>query len=454
MSVAVLELNDCGLTIATAAGGRATSPGYATMQTEVTIVGDAAREQARLNPRQTNSQFWMRLGTTPLPQAQGPVRHHADLAWLHLRHLHEKAGWPGELVLAVPGSLSREQLGVLLGIAQRCDFRAVGLVDAALAATTTTPVGDAALHIDLHLHQCVLTRFARENDQLVRTAVTVLPDFGLVQLHDRWARSIAHAFIQQTRFDPLHAAGAEQQLYDSLPQWLHPLRTQDTAAVELRNGGNTYQTSLRLADFLDAAAPLYTHIADAAAAEEASTTLVLASRLAGLPRLVDRLADAVVLDADAVTRGCTAQLGAIRSDAAALRFVTRLAAPALRRHGEPATTPPPAPARTPGELPGAGAPTHVVTGRRAYALHGASLFLEARGDTCVLVPVVPAEPLCSFTRDDGGWWLSPAGGERIELDGMLVRRTTRLAAGQRISLPGRRAELWLVEEIRGPGDGA
>lgn len=457
MSIAVLEFNDSELTIVDAGRVRAGSPGFATVQADAVVTGSAARERSRLDPRNTHSQFWMRLGTNPLPNARGTVRHNADLAFLHLQHLHEKAGRPAELVLAVPGSWSREQLALLLGIAQRCAFRPTGLVDSALAAAGTQALADAALHIELHLHQCVLTRLVRDGELLVRESVRALPDVGLLQLQERWARGVAHAFVQQSRFDPMHSAPAEQQLYDRMPSWMHELAGHDIVGAELGGGNASYHAKLRVADFLDAAAPLYAQVADAVAAEDPATTVLLGARLAALPRIRERLAGATVLPPDAAAQGCVAHAGLIRCEDAALRFVTRLPAPPRPRGAATAALVPedaPAALATPPE-PAGGEPTHAVIGARAFALAGTALYLEQRGGEFWLAHEVPREPLASLTRDGAGWWLAPTAGERVELEGNAIRRATRVEAGQRIVLPARRgAELLLVEEIRGPADGA
>ena len=88
MSLAVLELNDAELAIGDAAGIRARSPGFAHLLPQGAVVGEAARRRARLDPRRTISQFWVRLGTEPLHQPTPQVRHHADLAYQQLLHVH------------------------------------------------------------------------------------------------------------------------------------------------------------------------------------------------------------------------------------------------------------------------------------------------------------------------------------------------------------------------------
>ena len=349
---------DIELSLTVAGGARSASPGYASLHRDAVVIGSAARAESRLHPRHSGNRFWMHLGTTPLVPAHPRVRHHADLAWMHLQHVHELGGKPRELVLAVPGSMEREQLAILLGIVQRCDFRAVGLVDAAVAAACSTATGERALHVDLQLHQCVITELAREDGVLVRQQVQVLADAGLAGLQARWAKLVAAAFIRQSRFDPSHAAAAEQQVYDLMPQWMRSLDESASVEAEIRTGNVVHRATLQSGDFLAAAAPVFDAVAAAAAALPRATVL-LAPRFSALARAGSRLPGSVLLDADSLARNCLEHLDLIRSDGAALRFVTRL------------------PAGAPGHLTedSAPAPTHLVAGHRALRLHGPSLHL-------------------------------------------------------------------------------
>ena len=118
--------------------GRAVrSPGYALLDGDSYRYGEDARGNARRQPRNVNTRYWWQLGTRPLQPALGPARHTADLVHGHLLALHEEAGRPDELVLAVPESLHKEQLSLLLGIIRACPFDAVGIANRSLLATST-----------------------------------------------------------------------------------------------------------------------------------------------------------------------------------------------------------------------------------------------------------------------------------------------------------------------------
>jgi hypothetical protein len=330
MALAVLELNDIALLLGDGTGTPSRSPGFATLTRDAVVTGAAALAQARLNPRQTISQFWLRLGTEPLHNARSHARHHADLAWAQLQQLAAAAGSPEQVILAVPGSFTREQLAVLLGIAQRASFRAVGLVDSALAAASTAQVAHSALHLDLQLHQCVLTRLVRDGDMLVRERVHTVPGAGLLQLQERLAQLVTARFIQHSRFDPMHAAATEQQLYDRLPAWMAALEDGEDVHAELRNGTASYHAKLGIGEVLEAAQPVYAQIVDAVQRERQGAALLCSARLAPLPRLGRLLPETTRLPEDAAIRACLRHAALIRSEDAALRFVTPAAGPRRR----------------------------------------------------------------------------------------------------------------------------
>ncbi len=156
MSVALLDINDCNLQL-WGADSAVQSPGYALLEGKEYRFGTAARSSARLRPRDINNRFWWQLNTEPLQPALGPARHTADLVHAHLQQVHREAGQPEELLLACSGSMQREQLSLLLGIAQQCPFDAVGLVNRSALLGSLLGGRGRLFHLELQLHQALLT---------------------------------------------------------------------------------------------------------------------------------------------------------------------------------------------------------------------------------------------------------------------------------------------------------
>ena len=452
----VLELNDTALLLGDGKAAPLRSPGYATITRNGVITGEAARARARREPRQTLNQFWLRLGTEALHEAHDHARHHADLAWAQLQQLATAANGAQQLILAVPGSFTREQLAVLLGVVQRTAFRATGLVDSALAAASTVTIRGATLHLDLQLHQCVLTRIGHEADMLTRESVRTLPGCGLVQLYERWAQLLARRFIQQSRFDPMHAAASEQQLYDRIPDWLDMLHGSEDAAVEIHSNANVYHAKLRAPDVLDAARPIYTQIVQAVQRElGAGSALLLASaRFAALPGIGELLPAFTSLEEQAAIRGCLRHEALIGSNDTTLRFVTRLPASEASPdgNGQPADKldAPPAP---PPLLASPVLPSHLVIGGRALRLRPGSLYLCHDRDGWTLSQHMPQTYAGTLRWDGSRWLLVPAPGTMLRLDGVPVSAPLPVQAGQHLQPDDGDDTLRLVAESAVDDDG-
>ncbi|MDH3211326.1 MAG: hypothetical protein OEM05_02465 [Myxococcales bacterium] len=332
MPTVAIELNDAGVTIARQGTLLPESPGYALVDGEQLVVGAEAREQARLQPRHVHSRFWDRLALDPLPRPTPLARTQADLACAHLSQIwgHVREGCDG-VVFAVPGSFSHAQLGLLLGIAQSCSMPVAGMVDAAVAATPASESGHNLVHVDLQLHRAVVTGL-RFTTSLMRTGVGTNAQAGLASLHDAAVKLIAELFVRHTRFDPLHRARTEQQLYDLLPECLGRLRRDDRVEIRMRAGGKTHGAVLRHDWLLEALGPRYRQIAELIeeTREPGEPTLVnLSSRANALPGLADLLGglsgcEVVVLEPGAAALGALAREAEIRSAEGSVRFVSAL----------------------------------------------------------------------------------------------------------------------------------
>ncbi|MFV0277399.1 MAG: hypothetical protein ACK5HY_09480, partial [Parahaliea sp.] len=197
MSIAVLDINDASLQLWH--GEQAVqSPGYALLEGSDYRFGNIARAAARLRPRDVSTRYWGQLNTQPLQPRLGPARHSADLVHAHLLALHREAGEPGQVLLAVPGSLEREQLSLLLGIIEQCPFSAAALVNRSVALAQPEATGDRLFHLEFQLHQALLSELATGAGERRLLRSEPLAGCGMLQLQERLVEIIASAFIRQT----------------------------------------------------------------------------------------------------------------------------------------------------------------------------------------------------------------------------------------------------------------
>src|SRR5690606_11453011 len=192
---------------------------------------------ARIHPRRVQHRYWTSLGTAPLQVQRFSHLSAADLASRQLEQMWRAVdGGASELVVAVPAYMDTGQLGLFLGIAGELKLPVIAMVDAAVAATRREYRNAVPVHIDIGLHAATLTRLAQPGHAQVER-VEVLQDCGIYALYDIWLNTLAEAFVQQSRFDPLHTAETEQMLLDNLASWLSRSAQRDRVELELNYGG-------------------------------------------------------------------------------------------------------------------------------------------------------------------------------------------------------------------------
>ncbi|MEE9180710.1 MAG: FHA domain-containing protein [Vicinamibacteria bacterium] len=349
MSILAIELNDTGIEAVSDSdpGTEAISPspGVVVLDGETLLTGRKAASRARLKPRWTYDRFWEELDTTPLPRPFPRTLRRADLAHAHLKEIWESTRERADdVVLAIPGCFSHEQLGLVLGIARACGMPVTGMIDSSLASSTLPGLSDqgsnptpVAVHLDLHLHRTVATRVDRDHQvrgEVKRGRIEVNDDVGLVTLFDAWVKLIAQVFVRTTRFDPLHRGESEQALYLRLPGWLDELRREDKTTLVMEAGGKDHSIEITREQIVACAQPFYEQVAQLAKALEPAgqqTTLLVSKRMAELPGLEGflRLANEnlVALPCAAGAKGALKLVGRFRSDTPGeeLPFVTQIA---------------------------------------------------------------------------------------------------------------------------------
>ena len=294
MSVAAIEINDASVLGAVDGVVRQASPSYALLSVEPPAVGEEALRVSRAEPLSVNNRFWDDLDERPMIGRMAAGRSHADLAYLHLAHLWSAMGDGAPAVRGVvPPTLRSAQLALLLGMAREAGISVEGFIDTAVAAAATWPGNGRLLHVDLHLHKAIVTAVA-VGEGIRRERSEVVPGVGWLGFLEAWLRMIAREFITETRFDPLHQADTEQQLFERLPSLLEHLAANDFVEIEMTFGAETHSVRLAREHFVHQADPLYSDLlmrVHRLRTAGHTTTIALTERAALLPGLVARLAE-------------------------------------------------------------------------------------------------------------------------------------------------------------------
>ena len=382
---AVLDLHDTALKI-WRDDTNIESPGYVWFDGKQLRFGLAALRTQRRTPREVNTRFWSQLGTAPLAPPLGKARHTADLAHEHLQTLFEEANRPDRVLLAVPGSFTREQLSLLLGIVEHLPFSIDGLIHRSALLASASGMGQG-LHVELQLHQTLVTQFQVSDGHVAATNSQALPGEGLLALQDRLANSIAGAFVDQTRFDPLRSADGEQTLYDQLPVFLATLKAQGEAHMSI-NGYDVRVTQEDLASVGTAYANALQPLLDA------DSPILLESPLDQLPGLVMD-GSAAGIDNGAIVTTTLKFADSLRQAPDALVLQRRVPAESTNSRVAPQTESP-APATESQESNPLPRPTHWVSGGIAKAFTPGALSpqeiqLEQQGTSIILAAPIPQD---------------------------------------------------------------
>ena len=319
-----LEINDSGILAAGGSppglldldGALQESPGFALPQKKGLLVGKTAADQALLFPRQILNRFWDQLNTEPLEQGGKYFpQNHAEIVYHHLALIWQQLQARGDqIVMAVPSFYDREQLGLILGIAQELGMPVRGFLPLSLAAAAPVDPARMLLHLDIHLHRIEVVYLEQGEDLTVRDSATTA-DKGLLRLYRQWVEMIAREFVRTTRFDPLHQAALEQQLYDRLPGVLTHFEHNSSMLFEITGGATPYRITLQREGIIGEAESIFSEILrlikrmqNKRGQDRAPLALLLSHRLARLPgcrQMLATLKDAriVELEPGAAARG-------------------------------------------------------------------------------------------------------------------------------------------------------
>ncbi|NND81179.1 MAG: hypothetical protein HKN50_01990 [Gammaproteobacteria bacterium] len=224
------------------------SQGYAWIRGESVIfdadAGASAVRHCRLSPQQIYSRYWQQCDQSSLPANQAGIRHAADLIYQHLSELKQRFNLQ-EIALVVPSHYQTANLQLLLGIAQACQLKVNALVNGPLLALYRADVISGKYqHVDMQLNQTVCSEFIVAHAQIELVDVQVHHDISLQSVQDSLLKTMQHNFIQNDRFDPLHYAATEQQLFDQIPQVARAIGRDGKTSLLVEHQGQTHNVSI------------------------------------------------------------------------------------------------------------------------------------------------------------------------------------------------------------------
>jgi hypothetical protein len=243
----IIHINDNNILIQSSAGSDS-SQGYAWLKGEEVLFDtdqvNAPVKHCRVAPQEINSRYWQQCEQSAIPANGAGMRHAADLIWKHLATL-KSAHDLDEIVLVVPSHYQSSNLQLLLGIAKSLGLNVISLFNkAALAIRGSAPQAGDFLHLDVQLHQTVASRVSVRNGLIKLGDVEVLQSTGIHSMQDALLKTMQSSFIQNDRFDPLHYAETEQQLFDQLGEVAAQIASNAKASIAVQYQSRLYTTGL------------------------------------------------------------------------------------------------------------------------------------------------------------------------------------------------------------------
>jgi hypothetical protein len=448
-----VHINDAGITLMDGAKILYREPGFALLEDNHLITGDEAFRQARIKPRYIQNRYWSDLTTDPLADHRKSHLSAADLVSRQLEQL-VGAGAGNELVIAVPAYMSPQHLGLLLGITGELKLPIVAMVDAAAAATRREYKGAVPVHIDISLHSTTLARLAQPGQVQVEKA-DVLKGCGTSALVEAWLRLVSNAFVQQSRFDPLHTAETEQMLINKMAGWLSEAARSERVRLQIDAASGSYEATLDSLAFIGAAAPVYQQITSKLRAlfrADETPALQLTDRVARLPGLADMLkarvgGEVFILEPGATARGALARIGDQAGTGDGVSLIRQLPWDQAAANISDDVA----------EKVQAGTPTHVLFGNTAYAIDGSPLVLGSETSDTDRVIVLDTEMPgvsrrhCLLRRVSGQCVIEDLSRYGTFLNGYRIDGSTVLQVGDsvRVGSPGYEFHLITTEEKGG-----
>ncbi|MEM7400622.1 MAG: hypothetical protein AAF304_01595, partial [Pseudomonadota bacterium] len=228
------------------------------IEADVVEVGEAAKHQAHLRPREISTHFWAAL------TASSTTKHilsHAEIALKHLEHVWKSAQCAdASAILITPAHLDKNDLGLLLGICKKLNITVLGIACNAVLSLQQRIENCTAVYLDLLQNKFVLSELNQNEVGVSLKKTSRVLDYGLKTFTHNCAKSIANQFVSETRFDPLHTATNEQQFYDKLPLWLELLQQQEVIECELSIDNKYYTINLERRQLITANQHLFNEI--------------------------------------------------------------------------------------------------------------------------------------------------------------------------------------------------
>jgi FHA domain len=480
MNVFAIELADRAVSLAR--GGRVLTSAPSAVFDDATgeLTGSNGWRELRSRPRAISTRHLSAVLTQRASSARAEALLEAELK----SRLAEQPWAEGERIwIVTPAQAEVAGSTALLGITRRMGLPVDGFVDPAAVTSAALGYERSTVVLELGLHHAAATAVDCEGSQARRRRTVLSDRGGLIELYQVWLDLVSTTMVKRTRFDPLHDAATEQQLFAAIPALaLEAAQTGNTtasvttatratsatstafpggatSASGLTNGTERFEAALTRDQFSQAAESIYhsmvglLHQLRPAGAPVCIVVPHLVAQLPGLREQLDRFVGCdwvSVPDGFAAAATSLLDLPESQMDGDSVRLLRRLPLGAQLGLADSVTREPLGQSRS-----GGPPPSHVLWDGRAYSLNVDSLVV-GRGPSDSSRHITLPDGLagvsrrhCTFVHDGDELVLLDHSTFGTYVNGERVQERVRIHAGDRVRLgePGVELALIAVGEV-------
>jgi len=473
MTVFAIELNDRAVSLARAGDVLTSAPSAVFNGSTGAPAGANAWRELRSQPMATSSRH---LGAVLTQRGLSARAEALVTAELKARIAEQPVGDGERVWIATPARAEAAGLEALLGIARRLSLPIDGFVDASAVVVAALEPERNAIVLELGLHHAAATAIDCESARARRRRSVLTERGGFIELYQVWLDLISTTMVKRTRFDPLHDAATEQQLFDAMPSLTQELAAKGSATASVTKGKERFEVALTRDQFAQAAEPIYRAIAallHQLRPAGAPVAIVAPSPVAELPGMREQLEQFVGCEWVTIPDGFAAAATSLLdlpepvTGESSVRLLRRLPlqSQAVLQHGV---------ARKPlGERRSGGPPpSHALLDGRAYSLSAESLVVGRAPESqsvpsAAMAPGTNPIPVssrsitlpeglagvsrrhCTFVHDGDELVLLDHSTFGTFVNGERVQERVRVHAGDRVRLgePGVELALIAVGEV-------
>jgi hypothetical protein len=357
----------------------------------------------------------------------------------------------------------------MLAIARNLSLPVDGFVDSAAASVAALGLERSAIVLEVGMHHAAATYLDRDGAQVRRRRTVMSERGGLISFYQGWLELVSTTLVKQTRFDPLHDAATEQQLFDSLAGWAREAADEGSVDAVLTKGTERFEVALTRDQFAQAGQSLHRELVrllHELRPAGAPVALVVPAVIGHLPGLRDELEQFVDCELVSLPDGfAAAAISRLdlpqRADADPVRLLRRLPVPEEPVSAEPTSVDRNDPTAVRRDLLNNSrhgrnvSPSHLLLNGQVFAL-GAEPIVIGRlpaGPRTIALP----DGLAGVSRRH--CTLAPEGDELVLLDhssfgtfvnGERLAERVRVRAGDRVRIGDPGVELALIAVDEAP----